>query len=362
MAQRRRRLAARRRACGYSQEAFAETVGVERTTVARWDSGETEPQPWHRRKMAKALQVPLEELDRLLADVEPAADHGQTTPPARTAQADSISPDTLAESLTRSSVSRQKVDYLERMALTYVARYPSTPAYQMWPSVRGSLSHAGRAVCGTQTLRDRRRLTRALSVLSGTAGNLALDLGRPLLGDEYMNLSRLAAEEAEDADLNAWAIGLHSISLSVLGSCRPAAEALERASKIAQPVSTARRRSWLAALRARAYAGCLAETAARSSLDDAYAAMQEAGPIEGTDFFDQPRLDGAAGTTYLLLRDYDRAAAMLAQALQQRPPNDIKGRALIKLDQAACQGFRGEPEEALATIGQALDLARGQYV
>jgi len=68
MAQKRRRLAQRRRACGYSQERFAEAVKVDRTTVTRWESGETEPQPWHRRRLAKVLQVSIDELDELLAE------------------------------------------------------------------------------------------------------------------------------------------------------------------------------------------------------------------------------------------------------------------------------------------------------
>jgi transcriptional regulator with XRE-family HTH domain len=63
---RRQALARRRRTRGYSQEALAEVVGVDRSTVARWESGQTEPQPWHRRKIATALDVTLQELDTLL--------------------------------------------------------------------------------------------------------------------------------------------------------------------------------------------------------------------------------------------------------------------------------------------------------
>lgn len=45
MAAKRIRLARCRKAAGFSQEKLAERLGVERSTVVRWEMGETEPQP-----------------------------------------------------------------------------------------------------------------------------------------------------------------------------------------------------------------------------------------------------------------------------------------------------------------------------
>lgn len=61
MATKRYRLAQRRKAVGFSQELFAERLEIDRSTVARWESGETEngPQPWIRPNPAQALQGPL---------------------------------------------------------------------------------------------------------------------------------------------------------------------------------------------------------------------------------------------------------------------------------------------------------------
>ena len=69
MALKRKRLAQRRKALGYTQESLAERLGVDRTTVVRWERGETEPQPWIRRHLAKALDVSLDELDALISDI-----------------------------------------------------------------------------------------------------------------------------------------------------------------------------------------------------------------------------------------------------------------------------------------------------
>ena len=64
---RRDRLAARRKALGLTQEQLAELLEVGRTTVARWERGEAQPQPWLRPKLAKALGVSAERVEDLLA-------------------------------------------------------------------------------------------------------------------------------------------------------------------------------------------------------------------------------------------------------------------------------------------------------
>lgn len=68
MAAKRHRLARRRKAVGFTQEGLAEQLGVDSTTVRRWESGETEggPQPWMRPKLAQHLHVSAEQLDELL--------------------------------------------------------------------------------------------------------------------------------------------------------------------------------------------------------------------------------------------------------------------------------------------------------
>lgn len=79
MATRRERLARRRKAVGFTQEALAERLDVDRSTVVRWECGGSEPQPWLRPKIARALQVSLEHLADLLMERAP-------TVPSRTAQ------------------------------------------------------------------------------------------------------------------------------------------------------------------------------------------------------------------------------------------------------------------------------------
>jgi tetratricopeptide (TPR) repeat protein/transcriptional regulator with XRE-family HTH domain len=60
------RLAQRRKAVGLTQEQLAEQLGVERTTVVRWEHGQTQPQPWLRPKLAAALRVSADRIEELL--------------------------------------------------------------------------------------------------------------------------------------------------------------------------------------------------------------------------------------------------------------------------------------------------------
>ncbi|MGH3830441.1 MAG: helix-turn-helix domain-containing protein [Pseudonocardiaceae bacterium] len=74
MTAKRHAFAERREIVGHSQEALARAVGVQPTTVGRWERGETCPQPQCRPKLADALSVSVEELDTLLAEGQPVDD------------------------------------------------------------------------------------------------------------------------------------------------------------------------------------------------------------------------------------------------------------------------------------------------
>lgn len=66
MARRRQRLAERRQAVGLTQEALAERLGVDRSTIVRWEAGTASPQAWMRPSLAAAIHITIDELDSLL--------------------------------------------------------------------------------------------------------------------------------------------------------------------------------------------------------------------------------------------------------------------------------------------------------
>ncbi|WP_185447346.1 helix-turn-helix domain-containing protein [Kribbella qitaiheensis] len=66
---RRDALANRRREVCKTQESLAMEIGVQRSTVARWESGDTTPSLWARPRIANALGVTLDLLDVLLINL-----------------------------------------------------------------------------------------------------------------------------------------------------------------------------------------------------------------------------------------------------------------------------------------------------
>ncbi|GLW14943.1 helix-turn-helix transcriptional regulator [Streptomyces kronopolitis] len=67
MAVKRHGFVRRRRALGFTQESLAEALGVERSTVRRWESGDSSPLPYQRPRLARLLRVEAAELEGLLA-------------------------------------------------------------------------------------------------------------------------------------------------------------------------------------------------------------------------------------------------------------------------------------------------------
>ncbi|MEU9230321.1 helix-turn-helix transcriptional regulator [Streptomyces massasporeus] len=91
MARRRQRLAQRRQAMGLTQEGLAEHLGVDRSTVVRWEAGTASPQPWMRPRLAETLGVSVTELVELLQqETDPAPGRPALHEPTRsgTAQVD----------------------------------------------------------------------------------------------------------------------------------------------------------------------------------------------------------------------------------------------------------------------------------
>ena len=173
------------------------------------------------------------------------------------------------------------------------------------------------AISQPQPLAVRRQSVALLGVLSGVAGQLAMDLDRPDRADGMFSVGRLAATEAGDDDLAAWVAATQSIGPFFGQQYGAAAELLADAERLAANASSPRRRAWTAAMHARALAASGQRRPALAALDRAHAhitAELDQQP-HGTDFFDAPRLDGVTGSVYLLLREPGRAADFIGRAL-----------------------------------------------
>ncbi|MGH3900898.1 MAG: helix-turn-helix transcriptional regulator, partial [Pseudonocardiaceae bacterium] len=68
-----------RKAAGYTQESFAEALGVDRSTVVRWEAADHEPSPYLWPKIARLLSVSRDELKELLR-LPPSVPGGDVVP------------------------------------------------------------------------------------------------------------------------------------------------------------------------------------------------------------------------------------------------------------------------------------------
>lgn len=68
-------LAARRKACGYTQEAFADMLGVSQPTLAAWEVGRNSPRAGILPYMADVLLCSIEDLYRAPEAEEHAGPH-----------------------------------------------------------------------------------------------------------------------------------------------------------------------------------------------------------------------------------------------------------------------------------------------
>lgn len=274
-----------------------------------------------------------------------------------------LDPWELADALTSSTISAPTLAEMERAVLGYANRYGTLPPAELWPHVSRQMSRMKDAISQPQPLPVRRQSVALLGVLSGVAGQLAMDLHRPDRAEGMFSVGRLAATEASDDDLAAWVAATQSIGPFFAQRYATAAELLAGAECLAGHASSSRRRAWIAAMHARALAADGQRRPALAALERAHAHITTAlDEPRGTDFFDAPRLDGITGSVYLLLREPNQAADFIGRALGSRSSADHKGRALLTLDLAACRVIEHQDDEAAYLIGTALDIADGSLV
>ncbi|KOU00286.1 DNA-binding protein [Streptomyces sp. NRRL F-5755] len=376
-------LAERRRALGHSQETLAELLGVDRTTVCRWESGRIAPQPPQRRGLAIALEIGLSELDGLLASAQAAAQEftgpPRTGAPPNAGDADEMIRREFLRILTVSgALSALPVD--EADALTEaVHRGTATDfarmnghlwqVYQMarskgsvYPIVRDQLAALTQALAEDRG--GARQLLNAAADLFQLAGEVAFD------GDRYSDAVTsyaLAASVGKDAgsyDLWACALVRHAYVEMSEQRYRQAAQLLTAAEKLAvRGDSDLSTRHWVASVQAEAYAGLGDLDACERAMGRAETVRDLTGDSTNGGWlrFDGARLEEERGARYVQLGRLDRAEEALQGALGQTALASgqsyrRRGAALTGL--AVIAAKRRNAEQAVAYGREALDLAR----
>jgi hypothetical protein len=333
-----------RRQAAAAGEALPKTESV-LTLVSRWVNNHQQPDGFYRDLLARALDRPAAEL---FGEEDQAADLEAGAEPWR-----------LARALELSSVGATALEGIEATVADFARRYPSASPATLLDPVAGHYRDVSRLLEGPLPVAHRRRLVVVAGVLAGLAGNLAFDLKQRPRAEGYFSVALQAAHEAESADLGAWTLAMRSILPAYDGDPSGALALIQQGQAFVDHSMTATRRAWLAAMEAKAHAGLGDARACDDALGRAAAAIERGEASEnrlGTDFFDLPRLLAFKGTSALLLRQPRAARAALAEGLALRPPSDVKGRSLARLDLAAAHVQEREPEQAHAAALEALSI------
>ncbi|WP_327358089.1 helix-turn-helix transcriptional regulator [Streptomyces sp. NBC_01304] len=206
MTSRRRRLAERRKACGFNQEEFAEAVGVDRSTVQRWEKGSSGPQPWQRPKIAKALAVTANELDALLVPdaYAPPQPPGRWLAVAPVGGDDEFDALELARRVSASDVGKETLNRLEQAFDELAMKYPVSPPQELLERVRKHSAYVSHLMDARMTLAEQRRLYVVGGWFQLLGATLHIDLNQEHAATARLQTAAVLAQHAEHREIEAW--------------------------------------------------------------------------------------------------------------------------------------------------------------
>ncbi|MCN9241955.1 helix-turn-helix domain-containing protein [Streptomyces sp. RY43-2] len=375
-------LAGRRRALGYSQEKLAELLGVDRTTVGRWESGKVAPQPPQRRGLAAALEVSLQELDILLKPLRAAGQESaghQPSDPLNAGDPDDMIrreflriltvsgaltalPVEEAEALTDGVRRGVPADFARMNRHLWQVYQLARSKGSVYPVVRDHLTTLNEALASNSG--SAQPLLNAAADLFQLAGEVAFDSNRYSDAAASYALAASVSKDAEVYDLWACALVRHAYVDMSEQRYRQAAQMLGAAERLAdRGDSGLSTRQWVASVQAEAYAGL-------GELDACERAMDRAETVRdlGTDSvnvgwlrFDGARLAEERGSCYVQLGRFDLAENALRDALKQTAlafGQSYRRRGAVLTDLAVIGAKRRDADQVVEFGREAIELAR----
>lgn len=390
MAERRLRLAQRRKALGYSQEAFAEVLGVDRSTVARWERGESEPLPYIRPKLARVLGVTVDALAPLLARtptvvVLPTTATvlpKPTTAPqyGATSEDDDMNRRELLQllSVTGALVAMPQLDsedmrpvpesvddYEALNAHLWQAFSLSKSKRVVYPLVKQQLGLLTTELERSHSTATHERLCSLAGDLFQLAGEIHFDANHYTDAAHCYTLAASASKEANAYDLWACAltrhafVGMYELRSSLTApALSPVVPMLTAASRIAHRGDTQlSTRYWVAQVQAHALAGLGDFDGCARALDDAQVVTELSGRLHNGGWlrFDGERLAEERGACYVELGRPDLAEAALTDALSHKLSSRRRGSVLTDLATLGVQ--QHDPDQVIQYANAALALA-----
>lgn len=329
---------------GFSQEQLAHRIGVERSTVVRWESGEREPRPWQRPKLAAILELSLDELDEILT--------AQASAKPEAERLDFAMRNPAAVDLVTAAHLAQRVQQLN-------AEYDAAPSASL-------LADAGH--CHSQiTLfrgfapygRVRRELCVSAAESATLMGQLVWDASQRrdhAVSVQYFDQAISAAREVGDRILEAHAqlrkgfVALYGVKAPKEGLrlCNETAIVGRTASNVLSGLGFLHVGEAYAMLGERR-----ACERALGSAEESFARVTDGD--EALHMFSPTQLDRMAGSCYLFLGMYDKAEQILERSARSLV-RWKKSQSIVLGNLALTYIRQGKSEEACGTLHEAIDL------
>jgi len=191
MPQKRIGLSRARRNAGFTQEELAYRLGVDRSTVGRWETGTTEPSAWLRPKLARILRLAPGTLAGLL-------DESVALPPRviGSAKFELEDIDALVAAIGDSQTSQDAIEQLDQAAFALAESHTQAPARQVLTEVLKLHEQARNLLAFHQRLSQRRELYRVESCLLAHACLLFGDLKDNVIAERYGQAALIFARES----------------------------------------------------------------------------------------------------------------------------------------------------------------------
>lgn len=350
---RRNLLADRRKAVGLSQGALAQKLGVERSTVVRWEAGKTAPAPWVRPLLAEALQVSDSQLDDLLREAEGDDDAVDRRAFAGLATGLALAP--LARARTGSQIGATQVQQLHLRTARLRRLDDHLGGMDTYAVYTGELAATERLIrSASYSSAVAGALTGVLAEQAQMAGWAAFDAGRFAESRRHYRQALDAARQSGDA-------GLEGNSLAFLAYEKADRATAEESTRVAGTRATPRVRALLHERLAWAHAVSGQALAAERALEAAAAAVSERATDPEPDFVfwvDSLEIDIMTGRCLAELRR-PNAIPVLEDALSRYDDTHSRDKALYLTWLAHAYLNADQPEKGATVTGHALDLAAG---
>jgi DNA-binding XRE family transcriptional regulator len=212
MRQRRTHLARARKAAGHTQESLAELLGLDRSTVVRWERAETTPQPWIRPKLARVLGLSGTALDVALNDPvrgmsgipSTSIDHSSVWQSPFEHHDDELAALELARRVAASDVGNHTLTQFEQNFDDLAMAYPAASPQELLPRIRRQSGYVSSLIDARKTLAEHRRLLMVGGWLSLLAATVHIDLKQQSAATACLRTAASLAQHAECAEIRAW--------------------------------------------------------------------------------------------------------------------------------------------------------------